>query len=262
MALFQCNFFAETLGYCTSVQVLLPYGNHSWDSNRDFHKLYPRHQHFRTLYLLHGMYEDETTWIRRSNIERYAAARQIAVVFPAAQNSYYTDMCCGQDYFTYLTEELPAFVQATFPLSGQREDTFIAGLSMGGYGACKAALKKPELYAAFASLSGALDIGAVADYISNEFEYKTFTGVFGPPQKARGGPDDLFHLISKVDPAALPRAYFACGTEDELCYSMNQRFLKCMNQYQIEYTYEEGPGTHNWTFWDLYIQRALDWMLS
>ena len=133
---------------------------------------------------------------------------------------------------------------------------------MGGYGACKAAFKRPDLYAAFASLSGALDIGGIADYIASGAEQRMFESVFGDPEAARGGPDDLTTIAGQAKQSAqkLPRAYFACGTLDRLCYPMNQRMLSCLNDLGIPYTYEEGPGMHNWEFWDTYIQRALDWM--
>ncbi len=113
---------------------------------------------FRVLYLLHGYSDDQTAWQRWTSIERYAEGLNLAVVMPAAQNSFYTDMVHGGKFFTFLTEELPAVVHDLFPLSTERADTFVAGLSMGGYGAFKLALSRPDLYAAAASLSGALDI--------------------------------------------------------------------------------------------------------
>ncbi len=113
-----------------------------------------------TLYLLHGLSDDDSIWLRRTSIERYVADLGIAVVMPQVHRSFYTDMAEGGRYWTFISEELPTLARSFFPLSHQREDNFVAGLSMGGYGAFKLALRKPEQYAAAASLSGALDMVA------------------------------------------------------------------------------------------------------
>src|SRR6476619_7886720 len=104
------------------------------------------------LYLLHGLSDDDTIWLRRTSIERYVAALGLAVVMPQVHRSFYTDEAYGNRYWTYLSEELPEIVHGFFRLSRRREDTFVAGLSMGGYGALKWALRDPGRFAAAASL--------------------------------------------------------------------------------------------------------------
>lgn len=99
---------------------------------------------YPVLYLLHGLSDDHTIWHRRTSIERYVSALGLAVVMPNVGKSFYTDMANGGNYFTFITEELPTLVQSYFPVSAKREDNFIAGLSMGGYGAFKVALSCPE----------------------------------------------------------------------------------------------------------------------
>ena len=84
------------------------------------------------LYLLHGMSDDHSTWIRRTSVERYATQYGLALVMPNAHRSYYTDMACGLKYWTYVSEELPRLMHTFFKISDRREDTFVAGLSMGG----------------------------------------------------------------------------------------------------------------------------------
>src|SRR5438105_15742137 len=103
----------------------------------NFHVLLPQQTRaqFPVLWLLHGLSDDHTIWLRRTSIERYAAEKNLAVVMPAAGRSYYQDMANGARYWTFLTEELPAMCRAWFPLSSRREENFAAGLSMGGYGA-------------------------------------------------------------------------------------------------------------------------------
>src|SRR5690554_3142250 len=137
MALIQCNFYSESLGVSTAMNVILPQqtttqiGMNSRESGG-------RH---RTLYLLHGLSDDHTIWLRRTSIERYVAALGIAVVMPAVNRSFYTDMHHGAAYWTFISEELPSLARSFFPLSDLREDNFVAGLSMGGYGSFKLALR-------------------------------------------------------------------------------------------------------------------------
>lgn len=223
-------------------------------------ELYPSDKKYKTLYLLHGMHGDEHSWLYRSNVVRYAQEKQIALVMPSVQNSFYTDMKYGMDYFSFLTEELPRFVRSVFPLSVKREDTFIAGLSMGGYGAFKAGLSCPECYAAAASLSGALDITSIAKQASSDSQKKQYEAVFGPLWEAEQSPDNLFLLAEKQKDKDLPKFYFACGTEDTLCYPMNLAMKTCFDRLSIPFTYREGPGIHDWYFWDTYIQKVLDWL--
>lgn len=111
---------------------------------------------WKTLYLLHGMSDDHTIWQRRTSIERYAADKGIAVVMPTTHLGWYTDKAFGLKYFTFIADELPKVCRQMFPrMSDRREDTFAAGLSMGGYGALKCGLRAPEVFSKVASLSGA-----------------------------------------------------------------------------------------------------------
>src|SRR5213080_4930690 len=114
------------------------------------------------LYLLHGLSDDDTIWLRRTSIERYVAPLGLAVVMPQVHRSFYTDQASGGNYWTFLSEELPELVGTLFRVSQRREDTFVAGLSMGGYGAVKWALRQPDRFAAAASLSGGLDVAALS----------------------------------------------------------------------------------------------------
>src|SRR5678815_1741952 len=125
MALLDVHCFSESLAQSVSFYVLLPDGS--------VRRPYP------TLYLLHGLSDDHTIWLRRTSIERYSAARNLAVVMPAGARSFYQDMASGPRYWTFLSEELPALCRQWFPLSDDREDNFAAGLSMGGYGALRLA---------------------------------------------------------------------------------------------------------------------------
>ena len=136
MPCFDGSIFSCALGMTTSLRISLP----------DRFLIEQESAALPVLYLLHGLSDDHTAWSRRTSVERYAESAGIAVVMPEVQRSFYTDMVYGLRYFTYIAEELPALCRRLFPLSERREDTFIAGNSMGGYGALKAALRFPERF--------------------------------------------------------------------------------------------------------------------
>lgn len=264
MALFQCSFFSSALGTAVRADVLMPYGLNGAQGDKTFPEIYAVPQNgFRVIYLLHGMLDDGSCWVRNTNIERYAGERGIAVVMPGAGNGFYTDMRHGQRYYTYIAEELPALVQASFPVSKKREDTFVAGLSMGGYGALKVGLRNPKRYTAAASMSGAVDIVRLieeAEARGGRTFPVSFGDIFGDTDAVAGSENDLYALLrQRKAEGNLPRLYQAVGTEDML-YGINAKFRDTVRDMGIGLTYEEGPGGHEWAFWDTYIQRILDWV--
>jgi len=250
MALLHAHYWSEVLNLQTQMDVILP------------QRASPRPDGlWPTLYLLHGYSDDHTIWQRRTSIERYVDPLNLAVVMPAGHNSFYTDLPGGRRYFEHISEEIPAVCERMFPLSKKREDRFVAGLSMGGYGAFKVALRCPGRFAAGASLSGALD---VIGFMKNDEHLSRrdlpFFGVFGPIAEEKGGENDLLTVARRLIESGkpLPRLYAACGTEDFL-YENNRGFMQAL-QEPLGIVYEEGPGDHTWGFWDEYIQRVLKWM--
>lgn len=258
MILTEIRFFSETLGMRCAMNVLLP--------QRPLHEAMENETpKYRTLYLLHGYSDDHTAWQRWTSIERYAEPYQVAVVMPAVHLSFYTDMAHGGAYWQFISREVPALASELFPLSQAREDTFVAGLSMGGYGAFKLALTHPERFAAAASLSGALDVRETvrAHGRADDLAWlRQMQNIFGDTSRVEGSKHDLFALAAKVAADTLqPRLYQCCGTEDFL-YADNVRFRDHARQLSLDLTYEEGPGDHNWEYWDAMIQRVLAWMFS
>lgn len=131
MALLRCNFFSDVLGMSMSMTVILPQKTRNQIGMAG---AAPTDRH-PCLYLLHGLSDDDTIWSRRTSIERYVAPLGLAVIMPNVHRGFYTDMAHGYRYWTYISEEIPALAQSFFHISDRREDTFVAGLSMGGYGA-------------------------------------------------------------------------------------------------------------------------------
>lgn len=253
MALFHVNFFSNVLGLSVAMDVILPQPAPGGQR---------RKQKLPVLWLLHGLSDDHTIWQRRTSIERYVEPLQLAVVMPAVDRSFYTDMAQGNRYWTYISEELPALARAFFPLSAQREDNFVAGLSMGGYGAFKLALSHPSRFAAAASLSGALHNFAEDAAASNDPGWTAeLTRIFGDLAKFTGGSNDIYHLAARVAKGKTPspQLFQCCGTEDFL-YEGNLRFKAHAEALGLPLTYTEGPGEHVWSYWDMMIQRVLEWL--
>jgi putative tributyrin esterase len=260
MALLTLNFESQYLNGTTGVSIILP----DKPRNQEPAQFYGSGRKYKVLWLLHGTYGDHTDWVRKSMIEIYAREKDLIVVMPSALNSDYSnwDHCMmGYGMFDYLTEELMPLIYSWFPASNQREDNFIAGLSMGGGGALKYALAHPDKFAAAAVLSSAArnyerilaspeaaedkrlanrlqNYGGVANFLnSNENTWRM-----------------LGEMVHRVD---LPRIYCACGTKDFL-YDWYREFKTYVQEIGANITFEEIEGyTHEWRFWDLTIQKAL-----
>ncbi len=258
MALLQCNFKSDVLEMEQPLHVILPQISMMEEERRNQIK----ERGFPVLYLLHGLSDDNSVWTRMTSIERYALEYGIAVVMPNVNRSFYVDMKHGLKYYTYVSEEIPFIATTYFPISSRREDSFIAGISMGGYGAFMIALRNPEKFCAAASLSGVVDLTPVFSYPDEHVQPMTKM-IFGSKLEYLRTDYNLLRLIKRLkqENVILPRFFMCCGTEDFL-YPINQRFKAAAQKYGLDLTYEEGPGTHEWGYWDKNIQRALDWMMN
>ena len=257
MAILDVNFFSETLGLNTAATVILP----QTTTGQIGLKVKGGGGAMPTLYLLHGLSDDHTIWVRRTAIERYVAPMGLAVVMPNVHRSFYADMKHGGKYFTFVAEELPRIMRSFFRLSDRREDTFVAGLSMGGYGAFRCALTHPDRYAAAASLSGALDRTLEGAHPSPSID-SALTLAFGEMHAFPGSPHDLLHLASELVRRGddRPALYQCCGTADFL-FDQNRSFLTHCETIGLEVDHTFDPEeTHNWAYWDRHIRAALSWL--
>ena len=257
MALIHLDFFSEVLRLSTSMTVILPQPTLMQGGRA----VAPKRRSWRTLYLLHGLSDNHTTWQRRTSIERYVEPLGLAVVMPEVHRSFYADMAFGNRYWTFVSEEVPALARSLFPLSTARADNFVAGVSMGGYGAFKLALTHPGRFAAAASLSGALHMAGGAASHGDPLWRAELKQIFGPSLRIAGGENDLFHLADLLvaTKGPTPRLFQWCGTEDVL-YPDNLAFRDHALALGLPLTYEEGPGGHDWLEWDREIQRVLAWL--
>jgi S-formylglutathione hydrolase FrmB len=259
MALIHLNFHSDVLGMGVNAEVILPQRSTTligMDTGSDAATC-------KTLYLLHGLSDDHTIWQRRTSIERYAAKHDLAVVMPNAHRSWYTDMAHGGRFFTFISEELPRVCQSFFRcMSPRREDNYIAGLSMGGYGAMKIAYSAPERFAGVAAFSGAFDVYTLAKnaQLDNRGYWED---IFGDIESIPGSKHDVYALVKKAaaDPAACPKTYVWCGTEDWLI-GANREMRDLLDGTAIEHLYAESAGVHAWEYWDEQIQRAMDYFFQ
>lgn len=246
MAILQCTFFSETLEMMTGMTVILP---ESPEPNTPW------------VYLLHGLMDDHTVWCRRTSVERYATARGLAVVMPFGGRSFYTDMAHGGKFWTYISQEVPYRARQFFPLSRDRKRTFVAGNSMGGYGAFKLALRMPDYFAAAISLSGVLDLATWVATPPNRFT-PDLENIFGSRRDIGGSDNDLLFWATELQQSGFqpePMFYQWCGTDDFL-YEDNVRFRDHASAAGLDLTYEESTGGHEWALWDRQILRAFQWL--
>ncbi len=205
---------------------------------------------FPVLYLLHGFGNNHVQWTGYTNVEMYAEERRIAVVNISAENKAYSKVG-GDDFKTFVEEELPEFVTNYFPISAKPEDTYIAGLSMGGYGAFLHGLTHPEKYHAIGAFSAGVHINP-----------KTFAL---HPLGEQGEPDpeyNLYRLAEKLkeEGKSFPKIYDSCGDQDMLL-APNLAFMEKLKELGADVTWKVGPGFgHEWRFWDQQVEQFLDWL--
>ena len=236
MAVINLTHSSSALGKKTDVTIIVP------DTIRS---------NMKVLYLLHGLSDNNTTWLERSCIARYVLDKNVVVVCPDAGKSFYCNLKGGLGYYDYISRELPDYVEKLFPINAEHSGRYIAGLSMGGYGAFKIALSNPERYAGAAAFSGVMDV-------RERVKMKTFDILSMVEGESFKDEYDLFFLAEKANRSNIkPKLYQWCGTEDFL-YDDNVKFRNFMNTLNFEYTYCESEGTHAWQYWDEQIEKTVD----
>lgn len=240
MAVNHFRFYSEALGKYTSAHIILPLPRHIVSS------LEP----LPTLTLLHGLGDDESAWLRKTGVERYALELGLAVVMPEGGQSCYENMAHGASYRDFIADELPRVTRACFPLSAERERNFIAGCSMGGCGALKLAFAEPEKWSAAGSFSGAhLEYRRVSPRVA-----KILENIYDGRLNERDAQIESDAL--RIREPRL-RVWQGCGEQDSLKAAVlaSKEFLEGVPG--IDYHFELLPGAHDWTLWDELLRRFL-----
>lgn len=248
MAFFRGDFFSNELLMMTSINVIIPEGHNNNELN--------------VVYLLHGLSDNCTGWTRLTSVERYANEHHVAVIMPEVQRSYYTDMEYGLKYFQYVSKELIQFAHNMFNLSTARENTYIAGLSMGGYGAMKCAFAKPEQYAGCAAFSA---VCALENMIERRMPAANMTelyAIFGLELQVKKEKHDLYKLSKLAnEKQEKPRVLMTCGTSDML-YPQNLELKEHLEKLDFDYKFMDWAGDHTWDFWDKSLRIALEFFFG
>ena len=251
------TLYSQALLSNTRVIVILPIWNEydSYISSED---------HFQVLWLLHGGTGSYTDWTEKTNINWLSQKHRFAVVIPDTGTNHYNDVPGGPKYFTYLTEELPALLGKYLPLSSRREDNFIAGLSMGGFGAAKCAFCYPEKYGAAGFFSTGPQNGLQLRHSGMGMEtpgYDRYDRIFGGKDKIPNSINDPWYILKKAVNAGkeLPLIYNCCGTEDP-AYPSFRAFEEYAASLGVKTVSHEAFGWHAWDYWNLELERFIDWL--
>jgi S-formylglutathione hydrolase FrmB len=239
MAWCETHFFSEVLRKQVAMNVIVP------DRGRG---------PFATFYLLHGLSDDYTIWLRRTRIEWFVRDLPLIVVMPDGFRGFYTNSEQGPRYADFFIRDLPDFVERIFPAKRNRAGRAIGGLSMGGYGALRIALGAPDRFVSANSHSGALmagtrlrDVGDLRD---------EFIRIFG--EDPRGSDHDLLALAQRAKRAksGVPKLLIDCGKQDYLIAD-NREFHRELLKMKIAHGFREFPGAHDWDYWETHVQDAI-----
>lgn len=212
---------------------------------------------YKVVILLHGIHNDRTEWLLKSQIFDMVREIPVLVCMPSGKNSFYVNTANGYDYMDFVSEELPAWLRSMFRVSQRREDWLIAGASMGGYGAMVCGLNHTERFGSIGAFSGAFDILELADAL----EPYRMDLIFGGDWKARLPENyDLFRFSHRISASERPRIYMCCG-EGDLLFDMNER-LRDELQGEYDITWRGGEGGHDFRYWNERLRELLSWFLG
>lgn len=264
MATATIHFYANALSRIVPFYAVIP--NDLPELMRAGNENYSRPM--KALYLLHGYSGGCMDWAENAMLSQLAIKYNMAFICPAGENSFYLDAeATGGQYGTYIGQELVQYTRKLFGLSERREDTFIGGYSMGGFGAIHTGLMYPDTFDKLFAFSSALIVHNVSKMKPGdsdpEANYAYYRSVFGEPERveeSRNNPETLVRELQERQ-AKLPGMYLAVGTEDFL-YGENQIFRRFLEERQVAFEYHEGAGGHDFTFWNQHLEPAIQWLLT
>lgn len=253
MALLQVNYLSCALYRTVPLHVILPSDKIDYATGTYLAK---GEQKFKTLYLLHGLLGNYTDWVSGTRIQRWAEEKNLAVVMPSGDNSFYfKSRTPWNDYGTFIGKELVEVTRRMFPLSDKREDTFIAGLSMGGYGALRNGIVYSDTFGYVAGLSSAVHL---FDNLSEDANIGLFDNLEAASKTNQNPTVAVEEMLEQK--RSIPKFYLACGRQDGLMPA-NEAFRDFLKGKGFDITWDEDPNAgHEWDFWDSQIKKVLDWL--
>jgi S-formylglutathione hydrolase FrmB len=213
-------------------------------------------ERYPVIYLLHGLYGHFSNWTDKTEIATYAAKYRFIIVMPEGNDGWWTDSATvpNDRYESYIVRELIPEIDRTYRTITDRDHRFIAGLSMGGYGAIKFGLKYSDIFSLVGSFSGAFDATRRTEKTGNK--YPSIPIVYGPEGSKTRANNDIFAMVSSVSVDKMPFIYFDCGTEDPFV-SVNREFAALLADKRVPHEFRELPGKHEWPYWDQQVQEFL-----
>lgn len=245
MAFFHGDIYSSKLEMATGINIIIPDGIVNANTP--------------VLYLLHGISDNCTGWCRQTSLERYAIKHKVVVVMPEVQRSFYSDMTYGLKYFSYISQELIQYVGDLFGFPTDREHTYIAGLSMGGFGALKCALTNPNQYKGVAAFSAVCDIDDIIKQNMPAAKKNELQAILGDSLIA--GDENRLDLLAKKAKNTGLSVMMTCGISDML-YSQNIALRDKLVSEGFSMHYLEWEGDHTWDFWDRSIELALEFFFG
>ena len=260
MSNIQVEFFSNSLIRPVAFEMYLP-NDFRPDMSRQSNSYYDRN--CKTVFVLHGY----TGWGKGWDILYELAEKyNFALVFPSGENSFYLDSeATAGKYGTFVGSELIEYIRKTFCLCRSREDTFISGLSMGGFGALHTGLAYPDTFGKIAALSSALIIHGISSMKPGEnntvANYYYYRNCFGDLENLIESDNNPETLVKKLIQQGhnIPKIYMACGTEDFLLAD-NRSFHDFLTAQKVNVEYFETSGGHDMAFWDEYFAKGFEWM--
>ena len=256
MAYFTIKKFSQLLQRTITFEMIIP--NDSRDESKN------DKGRMRTLFLLHGYTGNAGNWVPEYLAEKY----NFAIVMPNGENSFWLDgLGTGHGFCKFLGEELPQYLRSTFNIANSAEETYIMGMSMGGFGAIHTALKYPNVFGKASGLSSALIIHDIADMKKDTndgmADYDYYRGCFGELDKVTESENNPEVLVKKLKDSGkkIPEIFMSCGTEDFLLEN-NREFHRFLENNGIKHEYIESAGGHDTKFWDEYAVKFTEKMFS
>ena len=261
MAELSIHFYSNVLHRSTTFKMIIP-NDRRMDGFPPAPDNGPSPKEMKTLFLLHGYSGDAGNWVPEWLCEKY----NFAIVIPSGENSFWLDAeATGHQFATFVGVELVDYVRKTFGLARSRENTYLMGFSMGGFGALHTAFAFPEKFGKTAALSSALIHNEVAKMKEGEgnsvANYDYYRMCFGDPAKLKESDNNPEYLLKKQIAAGktMPEIFMACGTEDFLI-EPNRAFHKFLEEQGVKHTYLESKGIHNLKFWQEYAEKFIPMM--
>ncbi len=255
MAKININMFSCYLKRDVHVDVVLPSKDFFNIINND---LEYNKKEYKCLFLLHGIGDNEKVWSKNTCIDELAQKYGVVVVMPSAENTYYTDTSYSVLIKSFIEKELYSFIRFNFPISSNKKDIYIAGNSMGGYGALKIALSNLDKFGNCASFSGGLDI--VKQVNSKLKSIIDFDAVFGDISNIDQSEHSIKYLLNNKIVEDL-NIYLTCGIDDQNLLSTKE-IVNVLDDKKINYKFIEDEGAHTWTYWNKQIKDYFEFVFK